>query len=168
VSRSRQEDEKRELNQPIFRYNKLAADCSPTRTKVIARKVISNKQEDVKIMSEFEAEVKKAEKELEQGLVPAGQEPFGGSVTEDEFLGDLKMQAQEYGQKIQDAAVKAKDYASEKFAQAGDKFKEIQGKDPKELIEDAKEFARQKPGQTILISAAVGLVLGLLFRGGRR
>lgn len=114
-------------------------------------------------MSEFEAEVKKAEKELEQGLVPLTDQ-----VTDDEFLGDIKMQAQEYGQKIQDAAGKAKDFANEKFAQAGDKFKEIQGKDPKELIEDAKEFARQKPGQTILISAAVGLVLGLLFRGGRK
>ena len=78
------------------------------------------------------------------------------------------MQAQEYGQKIQDAAGKAKDFASEKFAQAGDKFKELQGRDPKELIEDAKEFARQKPGQTILISAAIGLVLGLLMKGGRR
>jgi len=114
-------------------------------------------------MSEFEAEVKKAERELEQGLVPVE-----GTNQTDEFLGDLKMQAQEYGQKIQDAAGRAKDFANEKFTQAGDKFKDLQGKDPKEMIEDAKEFARQKPGQTILISAAVGLVLGLLFRGGRK
>ncbi len=119
-------------------------------------------------MSEFEAEVRKAEKELEQSLVPVGGEPFSDKVTTDEFLGDLKMQAQEYGQKIQDAAVKAKDFASDKFAQAGDKFKEISAKDPKELVEDAKEFARQKPGQTILISAAIGLVVGLILRGGRK
>ena len=119
-------------------------------------------------MSEFDAEVKKAEKELEQSLVPIGEEPCGDRVNDDEFLGDLKMQAQEYGQKIQDAAVKAKDFANEKFSQAGDKLKDLQNKDAKELIEDAKEFARQKPGQTILISAAVGLVLGLLFRGGRK
>ena len=118
-------------------------------------------------MSDFDQEVKKAERELEQGLVPVSEEPFA-KVTDDEFLGDLKMQAQEYGQKIQDAAVKAKEFANEKFTQAGDKFKEISTKDPRELVEDAKEFARQKPGQTILISAAVGLVLGLLFRGGRR
>ena len=119
-------------------------------------------------MSEFDAEVKKAEKELERSLVPVGEEPFGDRVHDDEFLGDLKMKAQEYGQKIQDAAVKAKDFANEKFSQAGDKLKDLQNKDAKELIEDAKEFARQKPGQTILISAAVGLVLGLLFRGGRK
>mgnify|MGYP001251332175 FL=1 len=112
-------------------------------------------------MSEFEAEVKKAEMELEQSLVPLNT---GEKVTDDEFLGDIKMQAQEYGQKIQDAAVKARDFANEKFSQAGDKFKEISAKDPKELVEDAKEFARQKPGQTILISAAVGLILGLLIK----
>ena len=114
-------------------------------------------------MSEFEAEVKKAEKELEQSLVPVTPEDKGGFL-DDEFLGDLKMQAQEYGQKFQDAAAKAKDFAGEKFAQASDKFKELQNKDPKEIVEDAKEYARQKPGNAILISAAVGLVLGLLFK----
>jgi ElaB/YqjD/DUF883 family membrane-anchored ribosome-binding protein len=116
-------------------------------------------------MSDFEAEVKKAEKELEQGLVPLVPEQT--SNLDDEFLGDLKMQAQEYGQRLQDAATKAKDFAGEKFAQAGDKFKELQNKDPKELVEDAKEYARQKPGQTILISAAIGLVLGFLLKGRR-
>ena len=119
-------------------------------------------------MSEFEAEVKKAEKELEQSLVPLVPEETGQSgFVDDEFLGDLKMQAQEYGQRLQDAASKARDYAGEKFAQAGDKFKDIQNKDPKELVEDAKEYARQKPGHAILISAAVGLVLGLLIRNRR-
>ena len=74
------------------------------------------------------------------------------------------MQAQEYGQRLQDAASKAKSFAGETFAQASDKFKELQNKDPKELVEDAKEYARQKPGQTILISAAVGLVIGMILR----
>jgi ElaB/YqjD/DUF883 family membrane-anchored ribosome-binding protein len=119
-------------------------------------------------MSEFEAEVRKAEKELEQSLVPVTPEQGAGNFLDDEFLGDLKMQAQEYGQRLQDAAAKAKDFAGEKFAQAGDKFKELQGKEPKELVEDAKEYARQKPGQAILISAAVGLVIGFLLKGGRK
>jgi len=118
-------------------------------------------------MSEFEAEVKKAEQELEQSLVPVTGE-FSDKVTTDEFLGDLKMQAQEYGQKLQDAAAQAKDFANEKLTQAGDKFKELSAKDPKELVEDAKEFARQKPGQTILISAAIGLIVGLILKSGRR
>ena len=119
-------------------------------------------------MSEFKAEVKKAEQELEQGLVAVNAAGPSVNFVDDEFLGDLKMQAQEYGQKIQDAAGKAKEFANEKFSQAGDKFKELSSKDPKELVEDAKEFARQKPGQTILISAAVGLVLGLILRSGRK
>ncbi|MEJ7849203.1 MAG: hypothetical protein WKF92_14065 [Pyrinomonadaceae bacterium] len=114
-------------------------------------------------MSEFESEVKKAERELEQGLVPVTPAE-GSGFMDDEFLGDLKMQAQEYGQKVQDAASKARGFAEEKFAQAGDKFKELQNKDPKELVEEAKEYARQKPGQTILISAAIGLVLGFLLK----
>jgi ElaB/YqjD/DUF883 family membrane-anchored ribosome-binding protein len=119
-------------------------------------------------MSEFDQEVKKAEKELEQSLVPVEPVEDAYRVTDDEYLGDLKMQAQEYQQKFQDAAARAKDFAGEKFAQASDKFKELSNKDPKELVEEAKEYARQKPGQTILISAAVGLVLGLLLKGGRR
>jgi ElaB/YqjD/DUF883 family membrane-anchored ribosome-binding protein len=121
-------------------------------------------------MSEFDQEVKKAEQELNQSLVPVinNAEETPNNFLNDEFLGDLKMQAQEYQQKLQDAALKAKDFANEKFTQAGDKFKEISAKDPKELVENAKEFARQKPGQTILISAAVGLVLGLILKGGRK
>jgi ElaB/YqjD/DUF883 family membrane-anchored ribosome-binding protein len=118
-------------------------------------------------MSEFETEVEKAERELEQSLVPLVPDNTQDSRGDDEFLGDLKMQAQDYGARLQDAATKAKDYAGEMFAQAGDKFKDLQSKDPKELIEDAKEYARQKPGQTILISAAVGLVLGFLLKGRR-
>ena len=117
-------------------------------------------------MSEFDQEVKKAEQELEQqSLVPITpqEEEFSRSL-DDEYLGDLKMQAQDYQQRFQDAAVKAKDFASEKFAQASDKFKELSNKEPKELLEEAKEFARQKPGQAIVVSAAVGLILGLLLK----
>lgn len=113
-------------------------------------------------MSEFENEVKKAERELEQGLVPV--EPYEKENLNDEYLGDFKIQAQEYGQKFQDAAGKAKDFANEKLVQATDKFNELKDKDPQEVVEDAKDYARKNPGQTILISAAVGLVLGMIFR----
>ena len=115
-------------------------------------------------MSEFEKEVEKAEKELEQSLMTLENNKEGENL-DDEYLGDLKMQAQEYQQKIQDAAIKAKDYANEKFAVASEKFRELQDKDPKELVEDAKKYARKNPGQTILISAAVGLVIGWLLKG---
>ena len=89
----------------------------------------------------------------------------GKDETYNNYMDDFKGQAQEYGQRLQGAAMKAKDFAGEKFAQASDKFKELQNKDPKEIVEEAKEYARQKPGQALLISAAVGLVLGVLLRG---
>ena len=92
----------------------------------------------------------------------------GEDNTANDYISDFKGQAQEYGQKFQDAAMKAKDYAGETFTAASEKFKELQNKDPKELVENAKEFARQKPGQALLISAAAGLILGFLLKGGRR
>ena len=102
----------------------------------------------------------------EQGLVKP--DAFNGEdKSTNEYLNDFKGQAQEYGQKFQGAAMKAKDYASEKFTVANDKFKELQNKNPQELVEEAKEFARQKPGQALLISAAAGLILGFLFKGRR-
>ena len=103
------------------------------------------------------------ENKSEQGLIKP--DVFNGEDKgQDEYMNEFKAQAQDYGQKFQDAAMKAKDYATETFAQASDKFKELQNRDPKELVEDAKEYARQKPGQTIMISAAIGLLVGFLLR----
>ena len=102
----------------------------------------------------------------EQGLVKP--EIYNGEdKTTNDYINEFKGQAQDYGQKFQDAAVKAKDFASEKFAVASDKLKELQGRDPKELVENAKDYARQKPGQALLISAAAGLVIGFLLKGRR-
>jgi len=75
--------------------------------------------------------------------------------------------AQQYGQKLSDAATHAKDYLADKASVVSDKFKDLQNADLGELAENAKEYARRKPGQALLISAAVGLVLGLIVRGRR-
>lgn len=80
----------------------------------------------------------------------------------------LAQTAQEYGQKIADAASTAKDYVSDKMSVVGDKIGELRNKDFSEVANDAKEYARQNPGQALLISAAAGFVLGLLIRGSRR
>ena len=80
----------------------------------------------------------------------------------------LSQTAQEYGQKISEAASQAKEFVTDKVSVVGDKFKELQNADLGELAENAKDYARRKPGQALLISAAIGLVLGLLVRGGRR
>jgi ElaB/YqjD/DUF883 family membrane-anchored ribosome-binding protein len=75
--------------------------------------------------------------------------------------------AQEYGQKITEAATHAKDYVTDKVSVVGDKIKDLKNADLGELAENAKDYARSNPGQAILISAAAGLILGLVIRGRR-
>lgn len=75
--------------------------------------------------------------------------------------------AQEYGGKISEAASQAKEFVSEKITVVGDKIKDLQNADFAAMKEDATEYARKNPGQTILISAAAGLLLGLILRGRR-
>ena len=91
----------------------------------------------------------------------------GEDKMENDYAAEFRTQAQEYGQKLQDAAGKAKEFATEKFNQASGKLKELQDKNPQELMEEAKEYARKKPGEAILVSAVVGLVVGLLLKGRR-
>ena len=79
----------------------------------------------------------------------------------------LTQTAQQYGQKLTEVATQAKDYVADKVSIVGDKFKDLKDADLGELAENAKDYARRKPGQALLISAAVGLVLGLLVRGRR-
>jgi len=79
----------------------------------------------------------------------------------------LSQTAQDYGRKISEAASHAKDIVSDKVAVVTDKFKDLQNADLGELAENAKNYARQKPGQALLISAGVGLLLGLIIRGRR-
>lgn len=80
----------------------------------------------------------------------------------------LAAQAQQYKQKVTDAAVQAKDYVSDKASVVGEKFQDLRGKDFGQVAEEAREYARQKPGQALLISAAAGFVIGLLLRGSNR
>lgn len=75
--------------------------------------------------------------------------------------------AQEYGSKISEAASQAKEFVSDKITVVGDKFKELQNADLAEITENAKDYARKNPGQAILISAAAGLLVGLILRGRR-
>jgi ElaB/YqjD/DUF883 family membrane-anchored ribosome-binding protein len=93
----------------------------------------------------------------------SGQAGTGGSTG----TGTATALAQEYGSKITEAASQAKDYVSDKMSVVGDKIKDLQNTDLSELTENAKDYARQNPGQAILISAAAGLLVGLIIRGRR-
>lgn len=79
----------------------------------------------------------------------------------------LSQAAQDYGSKISEVASQAKDFVSEKASVVGDKIKNLQNADLGEVADNAKEYARKNPGQAILISAGVGLLLGLILRGRR-
>lgn len=99
-----------------------------------------------------------------------GSKPASGAGTSDKSSGNTATAtalAQEYGEKISDAASQAKDYVSEKISVVGDKLKDLQNADLAEITENAKDYARKNPGQTILISAAAGFLLGLILRGRR-
>jgi len=80
---------------------------------------------------------------------------------------DFGQAATNYGQRISEAATQAKEFVSDKVSVVGEKFKELQNADVKELANNAKEYARRKPGQALLISAGVGLLLGFVLRGRR-
>jgi ElaB/YqjD/DUF883 family membrane-anchored ribosome-binding protein len=73
-----------------------------------------------------------------------------------------------YGAKIAEAATTAKDYVADKVSVIGDKLTDLKNTDIKEVATQAKDYAQKNPGQAILISAAAGLVLGMLIRGSRR
>ena len=76
--------------------------------------------------------------------------------------------AQEVSRRVGEAATQAKDYVADKISVVGDKFRDLQNKDFIQVADDAKQYARQNPGQALLISAAAGFVIGLLIRGSRR
>ena len=98
------------------------------------------------------------------GLTPTGSGQSTGAAT----APGLAKAAKEYGDRIADAATTAKDYVADKAVVVTDKIKELSNKDFGEVANEAKDYARKNPGHAILISAAAGLVLGLLIRGSRR
>ena len=83
-------------------------------------------------------------------------------------MSEFSDNAKECGKKFADAASRAGDYVEEKARVVGEKLKDFQGKNFTEIADEAKDYARRKPGQAILISAAAGLVLGFLLRNSRR
>ena len=80
----------------------------------------------------------------------------------------IAAKAKEYGQQVAEYGQQAREYLSDKASVVGDKFQDLRNKDYGQIAEEAKQYARQNPGQAILISAAAGFVIGLLLRGGRR
>ena len=99
-----------------------------------------------------------------QSLTPTTGQGTGGGAG----AGTAPAQDKGYGAKIAEAASSAKDYLGDKVSALGDKLSDLKNTDIKEVATQAKDYARQNPGQAILISAAAGLVLGMLIRGSKR
>ena len=102
------------------------------------------------------------------GLTPSTSGQSTGSGAGAGTATGLAQTAQEYGKKVAEAASTAREYVTDKVSVVGDKIGELRNKDFSEVATEAKEYARQNPGQALLISAAAGFVLGLLIRGSRR
>jgi ElaB/YqjD/DUF883 family membrane-anchored ribosome-binding protein len=100
------------------------------------------------------------------GTTGAGAGTYGGGTGTGTGTA-LSQQAQHYGEKISEVATHAKDYVTDKVSVVGDKLKDLQNADLNELANNAKDYARKNPGQALLISAGVGLLLGMLLRGRR-
>ena len=90
-----------------------------------------------------------------------------GAATGTATATGLSQTAQQYGEKISEVAGQAKEFVTDKIGVVGEKFKEIQNADYAEIAEKGKDYARKNPGQAILISAAAGLLVGLILRGRR-
>jgi ElaB/YqjD/DUF883 family membrane-anchored ribosome-binding protein len=97
----------------------------------------------------------------------AGNTGNAGTGTGAATATGLAQTAQEYGGKITEVAGQARDFVTEKVGVVSEKFKELQNADYAEIAENAKDYARKNPGQAILISAAAGLLIGLILRGRR-
>jgi ElaB/YqjD/DUF883 family membrane-anchored ribosome-binding protein len=103
------------------------------------------------------------------GLSTTGSGGGGtGTGTATAPAGGIASKAKEYGQSVADAASTARDYISDKASVVGDKLQDLRNVDYTEYANQAKDYARQNPGQALLVAAAAGFVIGLLVRGGRR
>lgn len=79
----------------------------------------------------------------------------------------LGQTAHEYVDKISDAVIQAKDYVGDKVGTVSEKVKDFASNDLSGLAEKAKDYARENPAQAILVSAAAGMLLGMIVRGRR-
>jgi subtilisin len=75
--------------------------------------------------------------------------------------------AKEYGQTVVDAASQAREYITDKAGVVSDKLHDLRDVDYQQYAAQAKDYARQNPGQAFLVAAAAGFVIALLIRSRR-
>jgi ElaB/YqjD/DUF883 family membrane-anchored ribosome-binding protein len=105
-------------------------------------------------------------REIGNAMTTGGGAATGAATAPDKS--GIAAKAKEYGQTVADAASTAKDYITDKASVVGEKIQDLRNKDYSQIADEAKDYARQNPGQALLVAAAAGFVIGLLVRGGRR
>jgi len=102
------------------------------------------------------------------GLSTTGGGSSAGTGTATAPTSGIGGKAKEYGQTVADAASTAREYLSDKASVVGEKIQGLREVDYNEYANQAKDYARQNPGQALLVAAAAGFVIGIIVRGGRR
>jgi ElaB/YqjD/DUF883 family membrane-anchored ribosome-binding protein len=81
--------------------------------------------------------------------------------------GDLRQSAAQVGQNLRDFGSQVRDQASEKYDQlrdqAGDYYEQGRQR-AMEMEQGLEQYVQEKPIQSLLIAAGVGLVLGILWK----
>lgn len=69
---------------------------------------------------------------------------------------------------VTESMSRVRDQVSDTVSRGMDRVRSMDRPDVDQMYDDVLESARANPGRTILISAAVGMVLGMMMRGGNR
>jgi ElaB/YqjD/DUF883 family membrane-anchored ribosome-binding protein len=81
--------------------------------------------------------------------------------------GDLRQGAAQVGQQLRDMGTQMRDQAQEKFEQMRQQANEYyeQGRErAREIEQSLEQYVQEKPIQSLLIAAGVGMLLGILWK----
>lgn len=90
---------------------------------------------------------------------------FGSKV--DETVGRARRKVEETVGKARDAAERAREEVDERTAQLRDGYSRVQDR-ARHAAGDVTTFVEESPARAVLLAAAVGFLVGLLFRLGGR
>jgi len=88
-----------------------------------------------------------------------------GRQQKDRLAGTLATFGDELDRMAQNGSGLAADVAQEVAGRARSLSRHLDGRQPAELLDDVRRFARQRPGTFLLGAAAAGVVVGRLLRG---
>jgi hypothetical protein len=94
-----------------------------------------------------------------------GQLDDQGRQQKDRVVGTLSSFGDDLGQMAEGRSGLAADLAQETARRAQDLSRQLESREPRELLDDVRRFARERPGAFLLGALAAGVVVGRLVRG---